>query len=387
MNWRIPLSKPEILPVDRAAVDRVLASGTLCLGPELVKFEEHWSRRLSGFKCTAVSNGTAGLFLALRALDLPPGSVVVTPSYGFIATAHAIRLAGLTPRFCDVDSETFCTTVKNFEDAWTEEVRAVIPVHLFGTPAPMPEIMSWAHERGVAVVEDACEAVGAVSQGVPVGTFGAASVFAFYPNKQMTTGEGGLVVTRSEHYADFVRRFRNQGRGDREFEFVMEAFNFRLPEMACALGNTQLERLDQILAARAHVADQYLDALSSVSAVRTLRPVRAGDRRSWFVFPLVAASGEARARIRTHLHARGIQTSPYFVPIHQMLPYQAVELRCERLEVTGWLGERSFAVPFFNRLSGAEIHEVVKEIQAAVGNDVEATPEFDSAGIMTTTPD
>ncbi|MCA8961127.1 MAG: DegT/DnrJ/EryC1/StrS family aminotransferase, partial [Planctomycetes bacterium] len=253
-RWRIPLSRPDIDDQDRAAVAAVLERDILSLGEEALGFEHEFETFLEQ-RCSAacVSNGTAGLFLALRALGIDRGEVL-TPSYGFVGTAHAIRLAGAEPRFCEVDPETMVVSVDTLDEAWSDRVTAVIPVHIFGTPPPMPEIVEWAADRGVPVIEDACEAIGGRCSGAPCGTHGDAGVFAFYPNKQMTTGEGGMVVARDPEITARVRCLRNQGRGDGEFEFVAEGFNFRLCELQAALGRSQLRRLPSFLSQRERVA-------------------------------------------------------------------------------------------------------------------------------------
>ena len=354
--WRIPLARPDIDDSDRRAVLEVLATPVLSLGPQLAALEEEFRERFGGRRAVAVSSGTAGLYLALRALGVQDGEVI-TPSFGFIGTAHAIRLAGAEPCFVDVAPDTLCVTVESVAAGWSERTRAVIPVDLFGTPAPSDAIADLGNTRRVPVVEDSCEALGSVRQGQPVGTHGDAGVFAFYPNKQMTTGEGGLVVTRDDATAERIESMRNQGRGSAEFEFVGEGFNFRLTELQAALGRSQLARLDSLLSARQALAARYRDALASVPGIATLPEPEDGDQRSWFVFPVFVADPDWRAPVREALAGRGVQTAPYFPPLHGFAPYRAS--RRTPLPVTEAVGERSFAIPFHSLLRHQEADEVV----------------------------
>lgn len=357
MSWRIPLARPQLDDVDRDAVLSVLRTPTLSLGPEQARFEAEFEAHLDGAHAIAVSNGTAALYLALQALGVDGGEVL-TPSYGFIGTIHAIRLAGATPRFVEVDPQTLCVNADTLQEGWTPNCRAVLPVHIFGTPAPMASIVDWAREKSLPVIEDAAEAVGGQVDGRPAGTWGDAGVFAFYPNKQMTTGEGGLVITRDRACAELLRSLRNQGRGHEEFEFVSPGFNFRLDEMSAALGRSQLARLPGFLAARDARAEAYRDRLAGTPGLALLPPVPAPDRRSWFVFPVFVERPEWRAPIRERLHAAGIQTAPYFPAIHRMSVYSDVGFRGAPLSLTESVADRSFAIPFHAGLSREEIAEV-----------------------------
>lgn len=358
-GWRVPLARPDLDEADRRAVMAVLDSPFLSLGPQLSAFEAAFEALMHGAPSSAVSSGTAGLFLALRALGVDGGEVL-TPSFGFIGTAHAIRLAGAQPRFVDVDRDSLCVTPETLERACTPDCRAVVPVDIFGTPAPIPAIVEWARARGMPVVEDACEALGATVGSRPVGALGAdASVFAFYPNKQVTCGEGGMVVTPDPELAARIRSSRNQGRGEGFFDFIGEGFNFRLTELQAALGRSQLSRLPQILATRERVAERYHERLPACPGLRGLSPPPVGSRRSWFVFPVFVEDPAARAPVRAALHAAAIQTAPYFPPIHSFAPFAAPALRPDDLPVTEAVACRSFAIPFHNRLTEAEQDEVV----------------------------
>ncbi|MEE8143650.1 MAG: DegT/DnrJ/EryC1/StrS family aminotransferase, partial [Planctomycetota bacterium] len=284
-SWRIPLSRPDLNGDDRRAVAQVLDSHVLSMGDESARLEEEFSARLDGLSAAVVSSGSAGLYLALRALGVRDGEVI-TPSYGFIGTAHAIRLAGAEPRFADIERDTLCVSAETLEKMFSPSTRAVLPVHIFGTPAPMDEILDLASGWGVPVIEDACEALGSSFCGRPAGTLGDAGVFAFYPNKQMTTGEGGLVVARDPELLACVKSMSNQGRGEGEFQFVREGFNFRMTELQAALGRTQLKRLDGFLARRQRLAQRYGEGLSKLQNISVLGAVASGAVRSWFVYPV-----------------------------------------------------------------------------------------------------
>ncbi len=367
MTWRIPLARPEISESDRAAVLRVLDSGQLSLGPEGPAFEEEFVDFLGGgVHAAAVSSGTAGLYLALVAAGVTSG-VVLTPSYGFVGAAHAIRLAGAEPRFVEIDPTTLCVTADTLEAAYSAEVRAVMPVDAFGTPAPMVTISEWAQSRQVVVVEDACEAIGGIHAGQPVGRLADFAVFAFYPNKQMTTGEGGMVVSTDAQKIERIRRLRNQGRSSREFDFDLPGFNFRLTDLQAALGRSQLAQLPELLERRATLARQYTARFAELPEIQTLSVDPEADQRSWFVYVLITESPSLRDSIRAELAAHRIQTAPYFRPIHQMLPYAAAERIPNPLCETENIASRSFAIPFYPSLKPDELSEVADRVEAVCG--------------------
>lgn len=376
MSWRIPLSRPQINDSDRAAVLGVLNTSVLSLGEQLAGFEREFGEFFGGAHAVGVSSGTAGLYLALQALGVDGGEVL-TPSYGFVGTIHAIRLAGAEPRFVEVDPDTLCVTVETLERAYTSECRAVLPVHIFGTPCPMKSIVEWARARQVPVIEDAAEAVGAEVDGRPAGTWGDAGVLAFYPNKQMTTGEGGLVVSRSETVSREVASLRNQGRGEGEFEFSRPGFNFRLDEMSSALGRSQLARLPEILAAREERADAYRERLRDVSGLALLPPVPPPNSRSWFVFPVFVADPAHRGPVREALASAGIQTAPYFPAIHSMPIYSQPSYQPTCLRFTEEVARRSFAIPFFADLTIEELEDVSSCLRASLAELGADLGEFD----------
>jgi len=271
----IPLSAPDITDAEIEAVVSVLRTSHLSLGPQMAKFEAALAAYVGAPHAIAVSSGTAGLHLALLALGIGPGDEVIVPSFAFIAVANAVRYVGAQPVFADIDAETRNLNPANVEAVVTTRTRALIAVHTFGRPAPMTALLDVARRHNLLVIEDACEAIGSEIRGRHVGTFGDAGIFAFYPNKQITTGEGGMVVTGNSEVARSIAALRNHGRYEFEsgsfdsvvepadpwFEHIEVGFNYRLSEMQCALGLAQLARIDAILARREAIARRYCDLL------------------------------------------------------------------------------------------------------------------------------
>ncbi|MGE4618366.1 MAG: DegT/DnrJ/EryC1/StrS family aminotransferase [Planctomycetota bacterium] len=360
-QWRIPLSCPSIDSSDQASVAAVLQGSRLAGGPATEQLETLASQTLA---CPSVlcSSGTAGLILALRALGVTGGEVI-TPALGFIASAHAIRAVGATPRFCDIDRATLCVGPEQLEAAWSDDVRAVLPVDLLGVPVPITEIMSLAADRGVPVIEDACEALGSSRDGILCGSAADAGVFGFYPNKIITMGEGGLVSCRDEDLAARVRQLANQGRTGPGFSFDGEGYNFRITEMQSALGVSQWNRLDELIAARARVAASYLERLASLEGL-TVAPSplqeTAGDCRSWFAFVVVLEDPAWRDEVRHGLAEVGIETGLYFPSMTDFRPYDTAP--CGPLPVTRDISPRMLALPFHPQLTSNEIDEVVTRL-------------------------
>ena len=343
----------------------MLRSGRLAGGPATKQLERLASDRF-GRSTVACSSGTAGLILSLRALGIDSGEVI-TPALGFIATAHAIRAVGATPRFCDVDPETLCIGVKQLQAAANPRVSAVIPVDLLGVPAPIGDIVDWARERQIPVIQDGCEALGSSHQGVPVGAAADATVFGFYPNKIITMGEGGLVSCRDPQIADRIRQLANQGRTGEGFHFSGEGFNYRLTEMQAALGVSQWQRLDSLLERRQHLANLYLERIDSIEGVEAAPapPVTGdGDRRSWFAFVVILVDGRWRAPVREALAQQGIETGLYFPSITSFSPYD--DLATAALPITEQISPRMLTLPLHPGLQPAQVDEVVVALQQSL---------------------
>ncbi|MFP5227069.1 MAG: DegT/DnrJ/EryC1/StrS family aminotransferase [Acidobacteriota bacterium] len=378
----IPLSAPDVTETEIAAVVDVLRTPRLSLGPKLREFETAMAAYLGTPHAVAVSSGTAGLHLALLALGVGAGDEVIVPSFTFVAVANAVRYVGATPVFADIDAETLNLDPRGVESAITSRTRAMIVVHTFGRPADLSALMEIAERYRLVLIEDACEAIGAEIDGRRAGSFGDVGVFAFYPNKQITTGEGGMVVTGRKDVARRMVALRNHGRyessplgseespesSDTWFEHAELGFNYRLPEAQCALGLAQFERIDTILERRAEVAHRYCELLGGCSALELPAIELPGQRVSWFVFVVRLARRFAQAdrdRVRRELAADGIATGRYFAPIH-LQPAYAAWRHCATLPVTESVAARALALPFFNRIADRQIERVCIALRRAL---------------------
>jgi perosamine synthetase len=360
---RIPLSAPDIEEDDIAAVVGVLRTSQLSLGPVLGEFEQAFAEYVSAPHAIAVSSGTAGLHLALLALGIGGGDEVIVPSFTFIAAANAVRYVGAVPVFADIDPITLNVDAACVEGAITSRTRALIVVHTFGCPADIAALLEIAGRHGLKVIEDACEAIGAEYQGRRVGIFGDAGVFAFYPNKQITTGEGGMIVARDAEIAAKLRSLRNQGRrpSDDWLEHSELGYNYRISEMNCALGLAQLRRIDSILDRRREVAGEYDSRLRGSTDLILPRLAVARRTVSWFVYVVrlgVRFTAADRDAVRAILIERGIGCGRYFAPIHRQAAYRSLPSAGVRLPVTESQAEKTLALPFFNRIRSDQIAEV-----------------------------
>jgi perosamine synthetase len=369
---QIPLSSPDINEQDRAAVLDVLNSGTLSLGPRLTDFEAAVTRLTNSRFAVAVNSGTSALHLCVKAADIGKRDEVITSPFSFVASANCVLFERARPVFVDIDPMTYNIDVSRIEDAITPRTRAILPVHVFGRPCAISEIVSIAEDRGLTIIEDSCEAIGAKHQGRPVGTFGQTGVFAFYPNKQLTTGEGGVIVTDDANVAAQCRSWRNQGRSDLDgwLEHDSLGYNYRLSDMNCALGTSQLSRLNEILTARACVARLYDEALDGFDEIVRPQIAEPDAKISWFVY--VVRLGDEfdrsdRDRVIADLKSQGIGCRNYFPPIHlQPLYRREFGYAPGRFPITEHVADRTIALPFFNRLSESEVGYVCKALKKAV---------------------
>ncbi len=358
---KIPLSAPDITETEIEAVVAVLRTPRLSLGPVSEEFEAAVARYVSVPHAVAVSSGTAGLHLCIRALGISEGDEVIVPSFTFIAAANAIRYERAIPVFADIDPVTLNIDPQRVEEAITPRTRAIVVVHTFGLPAEISTILEIAERHGLLVIEDACEAIGAEHRGRKAGSMGHAGVFAFYPNKQITTGEGGVVVTRDEALARRIRALRNQGRyeSDDWFQHTELGYNYRISEINCALGLAQMSRLEQILHKRAAVASAYHQRLSRYQEL-TLPPLSVADGRvSWFVYVvrLHTSAHLERHAVMRGLAAAGIASGRYFAPIH-LQPSYAAWRNSANLPVTEAEATRTIALPFFNNIEAGAMDTV-----------------------------
>ncbi len=364
----IPLSRPDITPADRRAVARVMRSDFLSLGPELPAFEREFARFAGTRHAVAMSSGTAALHVAMVACGVGPGDEVITSPFSFVASANAPLFVGARPVFVDIDPATLNIDAAGIERAITRKTRAILPVHVFGLPCDMTPVLAVARRHRLTVIEDACEAIGAACRGRKVGTFGKCAVFAFYPNKQMTTGEGGMLVTDDARLAAHARSLLNQGRGG-SGEWLAHprlGYNYRLDEMSAALGRSQLARLPRMLRARARVAAGYRRLLSGIPGLRFLETPR-GMTRSWFVYVVLLPEGVSRADVQKGLREAGIDTRPYFPPIHLMQREWRgagrLGLKQGPFPVTESVAERTLAIPFWTSMPEATVRRVAATLR------------------------
>jgi len=363
----IPLSQPVIGPREEELVLETLRSGRLSLGPMLLDFERRFAERMGVEHVSAVSSGTAGLHLAVRSAGIQPGDEVITTPFSFVASANCLIYEGATPVFCDIDERTLNLDPAAAGAAVTGRTSGILPVHIFGYPADMPAFEQLAARNDLWLVEDACEALGAVhADGRLVGARGHPAVFAFYPNKQMTTGEGGIVVCSSAEMKERIDSERNQGRAPDMgwLDHDRLGFNYRLSDLACALGIAQLERLDELLAGRARVASLYNDALAGVEGVELPCPDQGGDRRSWFVYVVKLPAEVERDAAIEALRARGVDSKPYLPAIHLMSFYRRrFGHREGEFPVCEDVARRSLALPFFPHLTEGQIAQVAEALR------------------------
>jgi perosamine synthetase len=365
----IPLSRPDIGPREEELVLQVLRSGILGLGPMLRRFEELFAAFIGTEHAVAVSSGTAGLHMAVRIAGVGEGDEVITSPVSFVASANCALFERARPVFADVDERTFNLDPDQVEALIGPRTRAILPVHIFGYPADMTRIGEIAARHGLAVIEDACEAVGSEHAGRRVGTSGHPAAFAFYPNKQMTTGEGGMVTTDDGAYAAQVRSLANQGRSDTGdwLEHDRLGFNYRMDEMSAAVGVAQTERLTEILAARAQVAQRYGRLLAGIPGVELPCPDLAGDRRSWFVYVVRLAASLDRNAVMAALQERGVHCKPYLPAIHLQPFYRSLGHREGELPVAEAIARSTLALPFHTRLGAEDQEHVAAALAEVIG--------------------
>jgi dTDP-4-amino-4,6-dideoxygalactose transaminase len=362
----VPLSGPYIDARDEELVLGVLHSGRLSLGPMIDRFEEAFAAKIGAPYAAAVSSGTAGLHLLCVSAGIGPGDEVITSPYSFAASANCFIYEGGVPVFADVDARTLNLDPAAVEAAVTPQTKAIVAVDIYGYPCELDPLRAIAEKHGLALIQDSCEALGAEYKGAPIGSHGPGAVFAFYPNKQITTGEGGMVTTHSEEEWRLLRSLRNQGRGDEGgwLEHVRLGFNYRIDDISAALGLGQVEKLDEILALRSAVAKRYDHLLGSIDGVEI--PCNDDDEhaRSWFVYVVKLPDNETRERVIAHFERESIGFNRYLPSIH-LQPYMRerygfAEGLCP---VSEDASSRTLALPFFTALE-ADAQERVAEALA-----------------------
>ena len=366
----LTLAKPQLGPEEEELVLQVLRSGSLSLGPRVSQFERMFAAFVRARFACAVSSGTAGLHLALRAVGVGEGDEVITSPFSFVASANVALYERARPVFADIDPVTLNLDPAAAAAAVTERTRALLPVHIFGYPADMPAFEGLADKHGLGIVEDACEALGGVhADGTPVGGRGNPAVFGFYANKQLTTGEGGMVAVGESSMKTLIDSERNQGRApDMDWlDHNRLGFNYRLSDIACAIGVAQMERLGEMLDARARVAGLYREALAGIEGLDLPCEDIGGDRRSWFVFVVQLPRSVERREVISSLAQAGIQSKPYLPAIHLMSFYrERFGHREGEFPVCEDVATRSLALPFYPGLGEGDVERVAETLRASI---------------------
>ena len=392
MKYR--MSSPDLADSDRDAVNQVMQTPNLSMGPKISAFEQAFCDLTGSGHAIGVNSGTSGLHLCIRAAQVGMGDLVITTPFSFVASTNVILFEHAVPVFVDVDINTGNIDIEQLGQAvadlaegghatrrWMPKklptvhnrglgsLKALLPIDVFGQPADYDPINQLAGKNNLNVIEDSCEALGGAYQGKLAGTLGDSGVFAFYPNKQITTGEGGMIITDDPDAADFMRALRNQGRapGDTWLQHTHLGYNYRLDEMSAALGLSQLERLDELLRRRAQVANWYDEYLAEIEGVAAPFIAETTTRVSWFVYVIRLDAGIDRDMLAQRLETQGVPVRPYFAPIH-LQPYmrEMFGYHPGDYPVTEDLGNRSLALPFSGTMTEAEVAEVCQHVANAV---------------------
>jgi perosamine synthetase len=389
-KMHIPMSSPDLTDLERQAVLAVLNTPVLSMGSKIKEFEQAFTHLTGAKHAIGVNSGTAGLHLCVRAAGIGSGDLVITTPFSFVASSNALLFENAIPVFVDIDPRTgnidpvlLAQAVKDAAgggksaEKWLPRkgavpgatLKALLPVDVFGQPADMDRINAIAQEYHLPVIEDSCEALGATYRGKLAGTLGDYGIFAFYPNKQITTGEGGVVITSLDRAADFMRALRNQGRapGDTWLSHTHLGYNYRLDEMSAALGVVQMSRLDELLTKREQVAAWYADRLNEIPGIETPIVETATTRMSWFVYVIRLDKKIDRDPLAKRLEGRGVPVRPYFLPIH-LQPYMVERFgwREGDVPVTEDLGRRGLAVPFSGVMTEEQVDYVCRVIQEEI---------------------
>lgn len=371
MDFKVHLSRPDITESEIEAVCQVLRSPNLSLGPKVIEFEQAFAQYSGRKYAVAVNSGTSGLFLCAEALGWGPGDEIITTPFTFIATINIILMCGATPVFVDIDPVTLNLDPDQIEAKITSKTKGIVPVEVFGSPAGFDRICAIAQKHNLTILEDSCEALGSTLNGRKAGTFGRMSTFAFYPNKQMTTGEGGMILTDEEDLADMCRSLRNQGRakGSGWLAHDKLGYNYRMCDINCALGIVQLSRIEEFVEKRLRVAAMYEQLLAAEKRISTPR-TPAGCRMSWFVYVIRLAdryTQEQRDKLLKKMTERGIQVSNYF-PAMYLQPHIANQFGYKKgdFPVTDAASKSTMALPFHNNLSADEAKFVCDQLRSCL---------------------
>ena len=367
---QVPMAMPDITEEEAMAVAQVVRSKRLALGPNLQEFESQMAEYTGRKHAIAVSSGTAGLHLSLMAMGIGKGDEVLVPSYTFVASVNCILFTGAVPVFVDVDEKTFCVCPEDAKRKIGPKTKAMVCVDVFGHPAPLEELEKLCREHNMRLIDDSCEGLGASYKGKKVGKYGDTAVFAFYPNKQITTGEGGMILTDDDEIARKCRTIMNQGRDSMSqwLEHVELGYNFRMSEIHAAVGRVQMTRLNEILSKREQVAHWYLEALKDAEGIRT-QHIAAEAQMSWFVFVVTLEEGLDRDLVIEQLEKRGIPSRAYFTPIHTQPYLKNYEIKGEdHLPVTNKVGKLTMALPFYGDMPREEVDYVARNLLEVVSS-------------------
>jgi perosamine synthetase len=379
---QIPLSRPEFREREETLLLEAFRSGRLSLGPMLESFEKKFAFWVGVDDAVAVSSGTAALHLGVRGLGWGEGDEVLTSPYSFVASANCLLYERARPVFCDVDPVTLNLDPAAAADAVTEKTTGILPIHVLGWPAAMPQLEELAARQGLGILEDACEAIGAVdSEGRRVGTRGNPAAFAFYPNKQMTTGEGGMLIPTGPEEAARYRSERNQGRAvDMEvLEHDRLGFNYRLSELACALGIGQVERIEELLLRRSYVAAAYEQRLTALTAdhggggedgLLIAAAEHGNERRSWFVYVVQLPVSVDREAVISSLAEQGIPSKAYLPCLHLFPHLRELGYREGQFPIAERAGARSLGLPFFTSMREGQVDQVCEALTAALSQSI-----------------
>ena len=393
-KYRVPMSSPDLGEAERRAVAEVLATPFLSMGEQAKEFERAVCQTSGAAHAIAVSSGTTGLHLCVRAAGIGPGDLVVTTPYSFIASSNVLLYENAVPVFVDVDVRTGNIDPDCLEQAvrqlgeggkpaqtWlprraaaAKKPKAILAVDVFGQPADFDAINAIAKAHDLTVIEDSCEALGANYKGRPAGRLGEFGVYAFYPNKQMTTGEGGAVITDDEGAADFMRALRNQGRaeGDTWLQHTHLGYNYRLPEISAALGRAQINRLEEMLSKREQVAAWYGTRLQNLQGVELQYIAPSTTRMSWFVYVVRLAPDINRDRLAKLLDQAGIPTRPYFSPLHlQPFMLERFGYQPGDYPIAEELCRRGLALPFSSVMTEEQVELVCAELQKSLARSID----------------
>ena len=366
---KIKLSAPEIRKEEIELVNQVMKSGVLSIGPMVEDFEEAFRRYFNVKYAIAVNSGTSGLHLVVRALGIGEGDEVITSPFSFIASTNCILFERAKPIFVDIDEKTLNIDIRRIEEKITSKTKAILPVDVFGQPVDMEVIMSLAQKHNLKVIQDSCESIGSEYRGIKSGTIGDAGVFAFYPNKQITTGEGGMIITKSEEVARLCASMRSQGRGatGQWLHHERMGYNYRMSEVNAAIGVVQIKRLEEIIQRRQAVADAYTKRLTGIPGVKVPDICENVTKMSWFVYVIRLEQGIDRDCIMGYLRLKGIECKPYFSPIH-LQPYMKALYGHKEgdFPITESVGSRTIALPFYNGLSNNQIDYVAENLEKAI---------------------